>query len=144
MQQGLTVARGLREAIVKTSPPCSRNLGPDAVERSAILLVLIEPLIHHVPEKTAGLGYTEAESAFYLTLRAVGKNRSSAISEKRGHISHRREPKAHGDRSGCAIDGLVDQAWLAATFDFYGILIREVPFRTRNLAAGSTGRRPDI
>ena len=135
VHERVAVARRLCEAQVETAPAGARNMCHHAVERLAMALVLVEPVVHVGPEEAAALRDAEGDGAVN---RACGNRPrvGRTVLEHRDRVTNRRRADA-GDRWILRpVDDLVDLAGLEPSLQIDARGIR------RSRSIGEAGELP--
>src|SRR5580658_8497061 len=116
IQEGMTVARGLRKALIETTAAAAADLRPDAVEDLAVFFVFIETLIHEGAEKAAALRDAEGDAALEVVVLIAEQGFRAAVLEERGEVTHGGGAETGDDGIFCEIDNFVDPSGRESAF----------------------------
>src|SRR5207244_3581223 len=94
VEEGMSVARGLRETMIEAAAARACHVGHDAVEDLAIAFVSIESVIEIRAKKTAALRDAERERAIDRPFRNRDGIRGSVFQE-RDRVPDRRGSESH-------------------------------------------------
>src|ERR1700683_3112792 len=134
IQEGMAVARGLRKALIETTPAAAADLRPDAVEDLAVFFVFIETLIDEGAQKAAALRDAEGDAPLEVVVLIAEQGFRAAVLEERGEVTHSGRAETGDDGIFREIDNFVDPSGREAAFQ-----LNLVFQRSRSAAAARVG-----
>src|SRR5262249_14514902 len=130
VEEWMSVTRGLREALIETAAPPTRDVGPDPIQRDVPLLILIESEVEPVAQKSSALREHVRDRTAELLM----------LFEIRNDIAHRGQSQPGDWRVLGRVDELIQTARVEALSHRDRSAILDLPGGARDRAA----RRIDV